>query len=229
MAGQFDEASKQILATLLAEFTDNERTSAELKKAYVGPSPESLATAVCNADDITKVDFEVAFSDLERKRFIKTGPMAMVDNPPGGGIIFIGMYSKKEYVYLTEAGYKEARKRPNIPANRVQRVVNNIHISSSEITNLQLAAGDTISQSMAVSHEDTQDVYQKLIQLLENHGQPQSPENLSDIKNALEQASAGNAGESKSLLSRAFGTTWEKANAVAWPLIAEIVKKSMGF
>jgi len=125
MAGQLDEAAKQILGTLLADFTDRGLSAKELKSGYEGPKLEALATAVCNVADFTTVDFEIAFSDLEKDKLIKTGPMAMYDNDRNSSVIIIASYSKREYVYLTEAGYKEARKAPNRP-QRVQRIVNNL-------------------------------------------------------------------------------------------------------
>lgn len=228
MAGQLDEASKQILATLLADFTDNSRSAEDLKGGYEGPRIDLLATAVCNAEDITKVDFEVAFGELEDKKLVSTGPMAVYDNPPNSSVIMIGIYSKREYAYLTETGYKESRKSPNKPTSRVQRIVNNIHISGGEITNLQLAAGGEVNQKMTVSHEESSDTVSQLVKLLENYGQQASPEKVADIQNAVDQANEGNAGESKSILSKVFGSAWEGANSVAWPLIAELVKKSMG-
>lgn len=229
MAGQLDEASKQILATLLADFTESDRSAEDLKRGYEGPKIELLATAVCNADDITKVDFEIAFGEMEKKKLIKTGPMAVYDNPPGSVAIIFGVYSKREYVGLTAEGYKEARKTPNKPSSRVQRIVNNIHISGGEITNLQLAAGENVSQKMTVSLEESSTVVSKLVSMLESYGQQSTPEKLEQIEHAVEQANQGNAGESKNLLSKAFGTVWDKANAAAWPLIAELVKRSMGF
>ena len=75
MAGQLDEAAKQILGTLLADFTDRGLTAQDLKKGYEGPNINALATAVCNVADFTSVDFEVAFGDLEKSKLIRTGPM----------------------------------------------------------------------------------------------------------------------------------------------------------
>ncbi|HDZ1742608.1 TPA: hypothetical protein RRX53_005047, partial [Klebsiella pneumoniae] len=53
MAGQLDEAAKQILGTLLADFSDRGLTAQDLKNGYEGPKIESLAAAVCSAVDIT--------------------------------------------------------------------------------------------------------------------------------------------------------------------------------
>ncbi|MDE8742832.1 hypothetical protein PZA20_13505 [Pectobacterium polaris] len=151
MANQLDEAAKQILATLLADFTDRDLSADDLSNSYEGPQIDVLATAVCNVEDITKVDFEVAFSDLEKARFLQTGPLVPFENDPSSSLIMIGSYSKEEYAYLTTEGYKAARKSPNRPQQRVQRVVNHVNISGGNFSNLQLATGERIQQTMSVN------------------------------------------------------------------------------
>ncbi|WP_227720276.1 hypothetical protein [Yersinia proxima] len=229
MAGQLDEAAKQILGTLLANFTDLKLTAKDLKETYEGPKVEALATAVCNVDDITQVDFEVAFSDLEKAKLIGTGPRVPFENTPGKMMI-IGSYSKREYAYLTETGYKEARKAPNRP-QRVQRVVNHVHISGGQFSNsnLQLSAGEHIQQSMNVQNGTDPDVVSQLIAILESRGQQISSEQRKDLETAVSEASQGNAGNAKSFLAKVCGPMWESLQPVMWPIVGEIVKKSIGF
>lgn len=227
MATQLDEASKQILATLFADFTDNDYGAEKLKRSYEGPKVELIATAVCNSPDVTKVDFEIAFESLEKQGYIKTGPMAVYDNDPSSGVVIFGIYSKREYACLTEKGYRAARQAPNKPKT-IQRVVNNIHISGGEIGSLQLASGETVTQTMNHTTDSGSDVAMKLIQILEQQGKPVTQEQISDVKAAVSQAEEGNAGSARQLLTKAFGSMWESANQVAWPLVAEIVKKSLG-
>ncbi|EGS1684605.1 hypothetical protein I8I24_000992 [Enterobacter cloacae] len=228
MAGQLDEAAKQILGTLLADFTDRGLSASDLKEPYEGPKLEALATAVCNVEDITKVDFEVAFDELEKKKLIGTGPMEMVDpNRFGEGVIVIASFSKREYVYLTEAGYKESRKGPNKP-QRVQRVVNNINITGGSFSNMQLAQGESVKQEFNVAESSDSDIINRLIEILEAQGVTATAENRSDVASAVAEANKGNAGNAQSLLSKAFGVTWDTAKKVAVPVIAELVKKSLG-
>lgn len=227
MAGQLDEAAKQILGTLLADFSDRNLTANELKKGYEGPKIESLATAVCNIEDITTVDFEVAFSDLEKSKMVKTGPMYVPDSKQFGGMVFIGALSKREFVYLTENGYKEARKAPNRP-QRVQRIVNNLTITGGNFSNMQLAQGESVKQEFNVTESSDSEIVSKLIEILEAQGLQATAENRADITAAVAEANNGNAGAAKGLLSKAFGTSWEFAQKVAVPVIAELVKKSLG-
>ncbi|WP_048606172.1 hypothetical protein [Providencia rettgeri] len=228
MAGQLDEAAKQILGTLLADFTDRDLNASDLKKGYEGPTMEALATAVCNSDDITKVDFEVAFGDLEKSKLIKTGPMVAYDNKPGSSFFIVGAYSKREYAYLSEEGYKAARKAPNRPA-RVNKVVTHLHISGGQFGNLQLATGDGAQQSMTVNNVGTDsDIVMKLIAILEEQGHIINSEERSEIETAVSEASNGNAGTAKELLAKVCGPMWNSLQHVMWPIVGELVKKSLG-
>ncbi|MFP9496998.1 hypothetical protein [Pectobacterium brasiliense] len=227
MAGQLDEAAKQILGTLLADFTDRELTAEHLKRRYEGPQIVAVATAVCNIDDITQVDFDVAFSELEKGKLIRTGPIESYKNRPGSGVIMLGGYSKREYVFLTEEGYKAARRTPNRP-QRVNRVVNHVHISGGQFSNLQLAAGERIQQTMSVTTGTDSEVVAQLISILESQGLQIGNEQRVEIENAVSEANQGNAGTAKSLMMKVCGSAWENIQQTAWPIIGELVKKSMG-
>ncbi|AGP47375.1 hypothetical protein SOD10_23610 [Serratia plymuthica] len=227
MAGQLDEAAKQILGTLLADFSDRGLTAKDLKSGYEGPKPETLATAVCSVADITTVDFEVAFSDLEKGKLIKTGPMAMYDNDRNSSVIIIASYSKREYVYLTEAGYKESRKAPNRP-HRVQRIVNNLTITGGQFSNMQLGQGESLNQSMSVTTPNSDsEIVEKLISILEQQGQSVDGAQRADITAAVAAANDGDGKGAKSLLAKVCGPVWESVQPVMWPIVGELVKKSL--
>ncbi|HEB0856792.1 hypothetical protein I5682_23460 [Citrobacter werkmanii] len=229
MAGQLDDAAKQILATLLTDFMDRGLSAKELKKGYEGPKIDVLATAVCDNDEITKVDFEVSFGELEDKKLVKTGPMTFYENKPDSQIFIMSAYSKREYAYLTEAGYKEARKSPNKPMQPVKRVINNVNISGGQFSNLQLATGDGISQSMAVSTTGADsEIVAKLIAILESQGQVVADEQRADITAAVAAANEGDGKQAKSLLAKVCGQAWESVQPVMWPIVGELVKKSLG-
>ncbi|EPC6248334.1 MULTISPECIES: hypothetical protein [Klebsiella] len=227
MAGQLDEAAKQILGTLLADFTDRGLTAQDLKKGYEGPNIEALATAVCSVADFTSVDFEVAFGDLEKAKMIKTGPMAMYDNDRNSSVIIIASYSKREYVYLTEAGYKESRKAPNRP-QKVQRIVNNLTITGGQFTNTQLGQGETVSQSLNISTASDSEIVAKLVSILEAQGMPIDSSQRGDIAAAVAAANEGDGKEAKSLLAKVCGPVWESVQPVMWPIVGELVKRSLG-
>lgn len=227
MAAHLDEAEKQILGALLADFSDRALTADQLGSGYEGPQVSDLTAAICAGGDITQVDFDVAFSDLEKKKLIKTGPYALYENKPGSGVIFIGGYSKREYAGLTQLGYKTARQPPNRPS-RVPRIVNNVNISGGHFSNLQLAAGNSVTQKMESTSGVDSDILTTLVSILEKQGQVVSIDQRKDLASALEEASEGNGKQAKSMLEKVCGPAWESVQPVMWPIVGELVKKSLG-
>lgn len=226
MAVRLDEAEKQILGALLVDFSERGLDSGNLSNGYEGPLVSDLAAAICAGGDITKVDFDIALSDLEKKNLISTGPYALVENDPSSGVLFIGGYSKREYAGLTESGYKSARLSPNRPSTG-QRVVNNVHISGGQFSNLQLAAGSNITQKLNSTAGASNDVLIKLIAILEAHGLVISPDERKDLTTAIESACEGDGKEAKSLLEKVCGPAWGAAQPVIWPIFGELLKKAL--
>ncbi|WP_368938597.1 hypothetical protein [Morganella morganii] len=227
MTGQLDEAAKQILGTLLVDFSDRGLTAKDLKNGYQGPNIKALATAVCSMADFNTVDFDVAFGDLEKTKMIKTGPIVMMENDPNSRVVLIGTYSKREYVYLTEAGYKESRKAPNRPKH-IQRIINNLTINGGHFSNAQLGQGEVVSQSQSVTTNTGSEVVAKLISILEEQGQVVSSAQRSDIEAVVSAANEGDGKQAKSLLAKVCGPIWESVQPVMWPIVGELVKKSLG-
>ncbi len=227
MAVHLDEAEKQILGALLMDFSDRALTADELSAGYEGPQVSDLTAAICAGGDITQVDFDIAFSDLEKKKLIRTGPYALFENQPGSSVIFVGGYSKKEYAGLTQLGYKTARQSPNRPS-RVPRIVNNVHISGGQFSNLQLAAGNSVVQKMDSESGVDGDILMKLVAILEKQGQVVSLDQRKDLASAVEEASEGNGKQAKSILEKVCGPAWESVQPVMWPIFGDIIKKSLG-
>ncbi|WNZ86746.1 hypothetical protein [Pseudomonas sp. P108] len=227
MAAQLDEAEKQILGALLVDFSERQLDAHELKKIYEGPKVSDLILAICSGDEITKVDFDIAFDDLAKKKFIKTGPWRPYENQPSSGFIMVGGYSLKEYACLTELGYKTARQAPNRPA-KSQRIVNNLHISGGQFTHLQLAAGEVINQKIQSSTGTDTDILAKLINILETQGQHVSLEQKTELSTAINHANEGNGKAAKTSLEKVCGPIWNSVQPVMWPIIGDLIKKSLG-
>ncbi len=227
MAVHLDEAEKQILGALLADFSGRKLEASVLKKSYEGPKVADLSDVICTGDDINTVDFELALADLEKKKLIRTGPYKAYENKPGSGLFILGGYSLKEYAGLTEQGYKTAKQAPNRPA-KSQRIVNNVHISGGNFNNMQLAAGEVISQKLETNAGTDTDTLLKLIRLLEGHGQTVTEEQKHGLLTAIDQAKEGNGKEAKSLLEKVCGPAWNSVQPVMWPILGEIVKQSLG-
>ena len=108
--GKITQESKHILGCLLQDFRKRGLGADALEGEYVGISMEELRKRSLGADNTTTaVDFDLALKELEEKELVGTGPTELIDNPPGSTVIFVGFYSKREFVYLTEKGYRAAR------------------------------------------------------------------------------------------------------------------------
>jgi len=102
--------TRVILGELLSDFQDNNRETIDLRQSYQGPSFQRLKQA-CIDLGISVVDFELAIDDLDRSGLIKTGPPEISDSASFGGVpILPGIFSKREYAYLKEDGYREANR-----------------------------------------------------------------------------------------------------------------------
>ena len=112
-----NDASAFILKQLLAEFRDQNLTHDDLRSQYQGLPPAELKLASV-AEGISEVDFDLSMSDMQSCDLVKTGPMELVDSPPG--MVVIGFRSKNEYSYLTVDGYREAVKLASMPTATVK-------------------------------------------------------------------------------------------------------------
>jgi hypothetical protein len=108
--GKVTQESKHILGCLLQDFQTRGLSADDLTEGYVGIAVSELKRRSIGTDNTTSaVDFDLALKELEDKELVGTGPMDVIGNPPGSAVIFVGLYSKREYVYLTEKGYRAAR------------------------------------------------------------------------------------------------------------------------
>jgi predicted nucleotide-binding protein len=101
-----DALAKNIIQDLKAHFVETGLNSSALSTGYVGVSISQLNEKFCGSGRVSQVDFDLSMKELEDGEFVTTGPLAAHDNDPGSGIFILGLYSKREYVCLTETGYK---------------------------------------------------------------------------------------------------------------------------
>lgn len=102
-----ESVASEILRALLAHFVEHGLSAKDLSNGYTGPTETALRELV---PDANHVDFDLAVSALESKKFIDTGPKVAIENEPGASVVIFGLYSKREYVHLTEIGYRFAQK-----------------------------------------------------------------------------------------------------------------------
>ena len=107
--GKVEGMSREILRHLLADFQKRSLGVEALRQSYQGVTISALRQVCCGKDADSAVDFDLAFDDLDKDGLIGTGPMVPYENDPGSSVVVIGLFSKREYAYLTEKGYKAAR------------------------------------------------------------------------------------------------------------------------
>ena len=108
--GKVEQVSKLILGYLLHDFQARELGADALENEYVGLAMAELKQKCFENDNTnTAVDFDLALKGLEDKKLVGTGPMDVYSSPPNSSVFSVGIYSKREYVYLTAKGYKAAR------------------------------------------------------------------------------------------------------------------------
>ena len=105
-----DDLAKHILADVLADFRARNLGSEALSDGYVGPSILALEMKYCSEGSHSKVDFDLAMKQLEEDKLAETGPMVPYENTPGSQVVIVAIFSKREFVYLTEKGYRAAQK-----------------------------------------------------------------------------------------------------------------------
>jgi hypothetical protein len=165
--------AQQILGSLLADFLEQKLDSDSLRNGYVGASLPALAQQYRGSGSASQVDFDLALKQLENGKLVNTGPMEFYNNPPGSHAVIIAMFSKREYAYLTEEGYRATQQCKTVsrPTSRPM-----VHISGGTFHQSPIGIGDHVTQSVTVSAgeltEDVRKLIDQLEQLLPTSGLP---------------------------------------------------------
>jgi hypothetical protein len=160
-----DDVGMKILADVFDDFTQKGLGSDELCEEYVGVSLIELEEKYCTHGGQSKVDFDLALKQLEENGLVDTGPTVAHENQPDSSVIIIGVYSKREFVYLTEKGYRAARK----PTPRRATSMQNVHISGGNFNNSPIGVGGTVNQSVNSNDARTLNDLQHLVEVFEKH------------------------------------------------------------
>ncbi len=102
--GKLEIIKDQILGQLREDFVAKKLSAQNLERGYEGVSMDELK----HAHEDTPVEFDLAFSELEKSNLVDTGPMVAHKNTPGSGFFVLGVYSERKYAFLRAAGYKTA-------------------------------------------------------------------------------------------------------------------------
>jgi len=76
-----------------------------LNNEYVGPSIAALGMKYCVDGQYPKVDFDLALKQLEESKFVNTAQWRRITTHRVRTLGSLAVFSKREFVYLTEKGY----------------------------------------------------------------------------------------------------------------------------
>ncbi|RQP42577.1 hypothetical protein [Burkholderia ubonensis] len=226
MSEALDIAAEAILASLLKEFTQRGLGSDALRSGYIGPTISAIEQEILASGNYTNVDFDLALKQLEVQRFVDTGPWKAYENDPYSSVVFIGGFSAREYVYLTERGYRQAK--PSSRSRNSSQSGTSVHISGGTFNQSQIGIGDNVHQHLSVDVSNDAATVDQLLDLLKRAGQPVDDAARSHITEMVSNANAGNLAAVKPVFQRFFGAVADGVKQIAWGVITAIITKQIG-
>jgi hypothetical protein len=164
LLNNLDDLAQQILLDLSSDFVGRGLTSRDLQDGYVGMRLATLVERHCGSSLVSQVDFDLAIKQLEQGKLVDTGPKAPYENRPGSQIFIMAIISKREHVYLTEAGYRVAQRAKSV-SNKPPRPL--VHISGGTFHQSPIGIGGRVTQSVTVNDNELADGVRKLVDPLE--------------------------------------------------------------
>ena len=220
---RIESISDAILCELVTDFSARQLATPDLRRGYEGVSIQVLRD-LCGA--ATPVDFDLALEALEKRKFIKSGPMAVYDNEPGSSWVVFGSYSKKEWVCLTVSGYQGAQKSPATP--KITASAHQVSISDSTFINSPFGVGADIHQSTTLDATNDAEVFNCLLALATESSGHSAADLESDVRELVASANVGDLASGKSIFKRLFGFAASGIQQVAWGIVSTLVCAQMG-
>ena len=220
-----DNLAQQILADLLENFRNRGLNSQDLANGYIGLSLLNIIGKYCGGGAASQVDFDLALKELETGKLADTGPMVPYENDPNSGVIFLMFFSKREYIFLTEKGYRAAQKvKPNPrPASRTT-----VNISGGTFHHSPIGVGEQVTQSVNVNVDNQTEITEYLLQLLTRTGTSPDDATKHEVMQLVEATTKGDLPTAKPLFQRLFGEAAESIRQVAWGVVSAIIAKQLG-
>lgn len=219
-----DDLARELLAEIAADFLEKKLGSDALSKEYIGPSINALEARYCASGTYSRIDFDLALKQLEENKYVKTGPMVPYENTPGSSLFIMAIFSKRDFVYLTEKGYKAAQKSPSKPTVPSPTV----HISGGNFHQSPIGIGSTVNQSVSFNLDSDSEVVEYLDKLLAQHNPAAGENSKTDIIELVATAKTGDLAKTKPIFQRIFGAVKETAKQLAWGVITAYVTKQLG-
>ncbi|MGV1760813.1 hypothetical protein ACQZ6F_29480 [Rhizobium sp. A22-96] len=221
-----DSTAYEILALLKEEFVSAGRASTELANSYVGPSLPGIQQAIMTDGAVSQVDFDLSLSALENNQMVQTGPMVPFENKPGSSIMVLGVFSKREYLSLTEDGYRAA----NRPEARTPHATHghSITIKDSHFHNSPVGAGTSVTQTVAFDVTNENETVNYLYELLSHNNGKVDASAKQEIKAMVDAANAGDMKAAKPIFQKLFGGAADAVKELGIGVLTAIVNKQLG-
>ncbi|MEH8116635.1 hypothetical protein [Aeromonas allosaccharophila] len=211
----------RIINVLKNDFVSKGRSSIDLKNGYDGVP----ITDLCSGSSLGNVEFDLALDSLDRDGFIKSGPLCAFDNEPGSSVIIIGMYSKKEYYYLTAYGYQAKTQRSK--ERLVPKSTHQTNIFNAPLHGVQIASGTYSEQNMTVNQAESSPAIEAIIRALESQGIVINDEVHANVSEAVAAAERGDSSSIKKVLNWFSSVVSESAKSSVADLIKPILLASL--
>ena len=226
-----DDLANQILEDVMADFLAKDLGSDALDEEYVGVSVVALEAKYRAGGMFSKVDFDLALKQLEESKLVATGPMVPYENSPKSQIVVLAIFSKREFVYLTEKGYKAAQKiaakksseKPSSPSTTV-------NISGGTFHQSPISIGGTVNQSVNfnLDLDNNSEVIEYLYKLLSQHDAAAGESGKRGVAELVNTAKTGDLGKVKPVFQRLYGAAKETIKQLAWGVITAYVTHKLG-
>jgi hypothetical protein len=225
LSGPISDLALELLRTLKAEFIEQDRTAADLSDGYVGLNMQRLQASALSSGIISRVDYDLAIKELEDRKLVGTGPMEMYDNPPNSGVFIFASFSKREYIYLKEEGYRMAGDQTR---NRSAPSKQNVHISGGNFYQSPIGVGGQVSQQINFDVSNEADSARYLEELLEQAGITVEEPTKTELSQMVSAANRGDMAAAKPVFQKVFGMVAEPIKQLAYGVLTAIVMKQMG-
>jgi hypothetical protein len=219
------EMAKNLLQDVRDDFTSKELSADALTQVYDGVSVSSLRQKYCESASSTQVDFDLALKELEAARFVRTGPLAPFDNRPGSGVVVLGFFSKREYVCLTEFGYRAAAQ---MVSKKPRSNPSHVHISGGTFQYSQIGIGEQVTQMQKADIENDAEVMARLTELFLTTGKPIDETSKAELARLVHVAHQGDSKEAKPIFQKLFGLASETVKQTVWGILTAIITKAIG-
>jgi hypothetical protein len=222
---ELSDLARSILQEIKADFLTKGLGAHDLAEIYVGVSTNMLAERYSGTGGGSEVDFDLALKELEDGQFVRTGPWVPFPNEPGSGVVILSWFSKREYMSLTEAGYRVAAQMDNEKPRTSQP---RVHISGGTFHQSPIGIGEQVTQVQKIDFGNDADVIDRLMQLVQASGAPLEQTTKAEVTRLVQIAREGNGGEAKPIFQKLFSLGSETVKQTAWGVVSALIVHSLG-